>query len=373
MTTKKLHWLWVPLGSFSVFAATLGLIAGLAYYKYEQIQQASKQGPPPIPPTPVGIRTVEPVVYRNQTTAVGTVLAPRSITLSNELPGTVDQVKFQPGATVEPEQVLLTLDTSVEQAQLQAAEARVKFTESTYRRTQQMAATKAVTELELEETESQWKQATAQVAELKAVIARKTIKAPFRARAGLSDTHVGQYLPAGSLITTLQSIDNYLYVDFMISQTIVRWLEVGQAVTLFIGNSEYQATIEALDAQADRSTRNVRVRARWTEPPALAVPGDSVQVVVAYGPEMNYPAVPAESVRRSPQGTFVFLVEENAEQQLVARQTPVIIGVTVGKQVGIANGLKSGDRVVADGSFKLRDGESIAPAQILLDSPPPAK
>lgn len=364
MGKKKKPWLALIFGSLAVVIATFAILGGLAYYKYLQIQEASKQGPPPEQPTPVGIQTVASLVYRAQTTAVGTVLAPRSITLSNELPGTVNQISFEPGAIVEQGQTLVTLDTSVEQAQLAAAEARVQFTESTLKRTRQMAATKAVTETELEETESQWKQAEAQASELRAVIARKTITAPFRAQSGLSDTHVGQYLPAGSLITTLQSVDDYLYVDFMIPQTIVRWLEIGQPIQLVVGSNQFVSHIEALDAQADRSTRNVRVRARWSDPPKSAVPGDSVQVVVTYGPEITFPAVPAESVRYSPQGTFVFSASKDQEGHLRAVQTPVVVGASLGKQVGMASGVKLGDEVVVEGSFKIRDGALIAPAAI---------
>ncbi len=364
MGKKTNKWLGLILGSIAVVIVTAGILGGLAYYKYLQIQEAAKQGPPPELPTPVGIQAVDSIVYRAQTTAVGTVLAPRSITLSNEIPGTVNQVLFEPGAIVEKGQTLLTLDTSVEKAQLEAAEARVQFTESTLKRTRQMAATKAVTETELEETESQWKQAEAQASELRAVIARKTITAPFRARSGLADTHAGQYLPAGTMITTLQSVDEYLYVDFMIPQTIVRWLEIGQPIGLVVGDNQYSAQVEALDAQANRSTRNVRVRARWTDPPKTAVPGDSVQVVVTYGPEITFPAVPAESVRYSPQGTFVFIAGKDQQGHLRAMQTPVAVGASLGKRIGMASGVKPGEDVVVEGSFKIRDGALIAPAEI---------
>jgi RND family efflux transporter MFP subunit len=276
----------------------------------------------------------------------------------------VDEVLFEPGAIVESGQTLLTLDTSVEQAQLNAALARVTFTESTLRRTEQMAQTKAVTELELEETQSQWQQAEAQAAELRAIIARKSFVAPFRARVGLSDTHAGQYLPAGTLITNLQSVEDHVVVDFMAPQTVIPYLELGQTIELVMPQQTYTATIAAIDSQADRSTRNIRVRARWDNPPLSAVPGNSIQVVIHYGLTSELLAVPSESVRHSPQGTYVFTVADDQQGNSRASMIPVIIATTVGNRVGLTAGVKAGDRVVVQGSFKLQDGALVSPARL---------
>jgi membrane fusion protein (multidrug efflux system) len=356
-TRKKIL---VVVGSLGVLLVTGAVLAGLAWFKYKEIIAASSQGPPPEAPTAVGIQTIGTISWRSRSTAIGTIMASRFITVSNELPGTVEKVLFEPGAIVEEGQILLAQDTNVEKAQLKAAIAREKFTESTLRRNRQMAQTNAVTEVELEETLSQWQQATAQMAELQAIIARKTIVAPFKARAGLSDTHKGQYLPAGTMITTLQSVDDHLLVDFMVPQNVIGWLQTGQSVKLITPQDTHSAAISAIDAQADRNTRSIRVRARWNDPPASAVPGDSLQVVIEFGPETVLPAVPAESIRRSPQGTFVFVAEEDQSGQYRARARQVTLTATVGNKVALSAGVKPGEKVVVEGSFKLREGALIA-------------
>lgn len=349
--------LW--LGSTVVVAVTLGVLAWLGWAKYSEIQQAMNMPPPPPPVSVVGVRNVGTVSWRNSTGSTGTIFAPRSITVNNELPGTVAQVLFEPGAIVEEGSVLLEQDSTVEQAQLKAAKVREHYSGSALERSQKLARSDAIAINELEELESGWRQAQAEVEELQAIIARKTIVAPFRARAGLSDVHKGQYLAAGSMITTLQSVEDHLLVEFTLPQNVINQLQLQDTVKIVSPGVSLSAAITAVDAQADRQTRNVRVRARIDSPPASLSPGDSVQVQVEFGPGLELPAVPAEAVRRSPQGTFVFMVETSSEGKHVASARPVVLATSVGSLVGIASGVAVGEAVVVDGSFKLQDGALI--------------
>ncbi len=361
--TRRGSRIWIVLGSMLVVAATLGILAGLAWWKYKEIEAGMNTPPPPEHPTTVGMEVSQTITWRNSTTSIGTILAPRSITVNNELPGTVLEVRLEPGSVVDVGNVLLRQDISVEDAQLKSAVAREAFTHSTLTRNEQLAETNAVTKLELEDFRSQWIQSQAQVEELKAVIARKTIKAPFRGRVGLSDIHEGQYLGAGSMITTLQSIEDHLLVDFMLPQGVDNQIQPGDMVTVVSSGNQLKAKVVALDAQADRSTRNVRIRATLYNPPERLSPGDSVQVHIEYGDPLTLPSVPAESVRRSPQGAFVFVAEMDKEGNLRAAMRPIMPGTSVGRSIGIAAGLKQGELVVVDGSFKLKDGDWIVPLE----------
>jgi len=164
------------------------------------------------------------------------------------------------------------------------------------------------------------------------------------------------------MITTLQSVEDHLLVEFTLAQSVVNQLEPHGSVKIVFTGSELPANISAVDAQADRQTRNVRIRARIDNPPSQMSPGDSVQVLVEFGPQLDLPAVPAEAVRRSPQGTFVFMAEENDDGSLVASARPVILATSVDSMIGIASGVAIGEQVIVDGSFKLQDGAPIASA-----------
>ena len=350
----------VWFGSLMLVLLTLGGLAGLGWYKYQGIQRANAAPPPLEMPISVVIAPVQMIPFQKSTTVIGTVMAPRSITVSNEIPGTVRELSFEPGGIVESKQVLIRLDSSVEQAQLEAAKARLQLAESTLKRLRSIRGIDAISKIELDEAAARRDEAIASVAEYTAMIERRTIHAPFRARVGLSDTHLGQYLPGGTPITTLQSLDGFLLVDFMLPQEVADVVRVSDTVQLTTTTMSFGARVIAFDSIADRSTRNLQTRARIEDPPESLQPGDSVRVVVAYGPEVQAPAIPVQALRRSPSGALVYVAQPDAQGRMRARARPIQPGPSSGNLVRVLDGLTPADRVVADGSFKLRDGALLA-------------
>lgn len=353
----------VWLGSTVLLLVILSMIGGLAWFKYNEIQAAMNMPPPPEQPVSIMAQPVKEISFRPSTTMIGTVLSPRSIVLSNEIAGTVTAIHFEPGQIVEKGQVLVELDTSVERAQLEAAAARKQIAESVYKRIREAAATRAVTPSELDEATAQLAQAAAQLEELEAVISRKTLTAPFRGKIGLADTHEGQFLPSGTQIASLQGIEDYEYVDFMIPQSASDSVRVGDTVQLRVQSHNLTGQVIALDSQADRNSRNLMARAKIASQPEFLIPGDSVKVLIEYGQRVDTVAVPAEALRSAPMQTFVYVIEPDKEGALRAYSRPVVPGPTVDGWLSIMSGLSAGSRVVAEGSFKLRDGAlvTIAP------------
>ena len=228
----------------AVLIGSLVVIAGsLATWKSLSLQEANAASAnQPEPMESVVVATAQEREHEPTTTSIGTVVATRSITLRNELPGTVRVVRLEPGQIVEPGTVLVQLDVSVEQAELKALEAQAAFAETTLSRVKRMVQSRAVSEMELDNALAQRDVALAQVARTKAVIARKTIRAPFRARVGISDVHPGQYLVEGTQLTTLQGVDESAYVDFTVAQQVAATLRKGAAVTV-------HTTVEPLATQ----------------------------------------------------------------------------------------------------------------------------
>jgi len=336
----------------------------LARWKYLQIS-----APVPVPgeiPEMVGTGIAVPIQTQSKATAVGTILAPRSIQLRTEMVGTIAFVGFKPGEIVEEAQELLKLDSSVEKAQLASAKALQQIADSTYQRTKLASESRAISEMELDQSASVLAQARAEVARLEAIIRRKTIIAPFRAKAGLFDLHKGQYLPEGAPITMLQGVEDYVFVDFMMPQQVADFLQVNDSVSILLSVKEsLPACVVAVDSQADKLTRSVMARAKIDSPPTVLQPNDSVKVAIDYGPRVDSVQVPLTALRSAPTSAFVFVVEKDAndETKLLARMRNVVPGPTVGQNVSILSGLQVGERVVTDGSFKLRNEAWIIPAE----------
>jgi membrane fusion protein (multidrug efflux system) len=291
-------------------------------------------------------------------------MALRSITLKNELAGTVREAKLNPGEVVEAGTVLVALDVSVEEAELKAQEAQLALAETVLARARRANQTKSVPEEEVDKARAERDVAVAQIARTKAVIARKTIRAPFKAKVGISDIHPGQYLAEGTQLTTLQGVDPAVHVDFAIPQTIAAGLREGDPVEVFTGVTitPVPAKIVAVDARVDPATRNAMVRARVDSAEGPS-PGAAVRVRVPAGPPKTAVAVPASALRKGPGGDHVFVISPGPDGKTRAKTRVVVTGTVLGDEVLIADGLKAGETVATSGSFKLRDGLLVVPAE----------
>ncbi len=350
----------------------LGIGGALAAWKYGAVSASHAAGTQqPEPVEAVTAATAVAREHRSATTAIGTVLALRSVTLRNELAGTVRQVNLKPGAIAEAGTVLVALDVSVEQADLKAQEAQLALARTTLARLERLRELNATSEIEVDKARAERDVAAAQIARTQAVIERKTIRVPFRSRIGLADVHPGQYLNEGSEITTLQSVDDALHVDFAVPQAVAAALKAGDRIGVSAGpdasSSALEARVVAVDARVDPATRNSTVRARIDLTSQLAkdashpAPGSSVRVSVLAGPAARAVAIPATAVRKGPGGDHVFVLAASApDQKLRAQLRRVQVGASSGEEVLITRGLDSGEQVATSGSFKLRDSVLVA-------------
>ncbi|GAA4461941.1 efflux RND transporter periplasmic adaptor subunit [Novipirellula rosea] len=351
------RWLRTAIGSVVVVAGVLGLLAGIAYAKGRQIKASMSAPPPPEMPVAVTVTAAKSTTFRQTSVVIGNMLAPESIALRNELAGAVTKVLMEPGGEVEKDAVLIQLDDRSEQAQLKSAEASRKLADSALQRARRLNRANANSESELDVAEAELTRAEAMIDELRVRIDKKTLRAPFKARVGLFDLHLGEYLVAGTEITTLEGIADYLKVDFAMPSHVADAVTIGDQVQLRVGTAglPLTATIVALDASANAISRSVTARARLDNPPAILQPNDSVQVTVPYGPAITARLIPATAVRRGPSGTLVYVVSER-DGQLRAESRDVIVAGSEDPNVRIISGVEDGERVVADGSFKVYDG-----------------
>ena len=301
-------------------------------------------------------------IHRRTTTAIGTVLALRSITLRNEIAGTVQEVNLVPGKVVEPGAVLVTLDVSVEEAELKALEAQEKLAETVLERMEKAVATRAASEVDVERARAERDVAKARIARTRAVIARKTLRAPFKAVVGLSNVHTGQYLSEGVELTTLQGVAEEAHVDFQVPQPVAAALAPGEIVRVVpaAGAAPLEAELVAVDARVDPSTRNAKVRAKMATRQGRPTPGSSVRVLVPVGEPIRAVAVPVTALRKGPSGDHVFVLAAAADGKTRAQLRRVDVAAMLGDEVLLASGVKTGEQVAASGSFKLRDGAGVA-------------
>ena len=347
------------LGSLVLLGSVAGAGLGLASWKASSLAAADAAAAA----QPEHMETVTAAVaarrtHVRSTTAIGTVRALRSITLSNEVPGTVREALLVPGQIVEEGAVLVAFDVAVEEAELRAHEAEARQAELLLGRTTAALAGSGASAADVDRARAANEVATANVERIKALIERKRIRAPFRARVGLADVHPGQYLEAGTVLTTLQGVDDAVHVDFTVAQDVAAALRVGDLVDVLVeaASAPHPAELVAIDARVDVLTRNTLLRARLSGVPRLPSPGASIRVRVPLGAPIEATAVPVTALRKGPQGEHVFVLAPDEGGALRASLREVVSGPMFGDEVLVLQHLEPGERVASSGSFKLRDG-----------------
>ena len=352
-------YLLVVLGLLIVVGA-LGAIKGAQIGKLIAMgKQFQASGPPP---ETVGTSAAQAETWETTVAAVGSISGLRSVTVSNEVPGTISKIRFESGQVVREGQVLVELDAEVERAQLASAESRRDLAERTLKRSKVLAGGNAISPSQLDEVEAQLKSATTDAEALRAQVERKVIRAPFRGRLGIRAVNVGQYLTPGTMITTLDSMDG-TFVDFVLPQEDLATVKVGLPVRVTMEGTQEQltGTISAIDPTIDATTRNVKMRAAIPEPANKPRPGMFVNVQVIQKAKQAVVVIPLTALLHASYGDSVFVVEPGPSDKAakVARQQFVRVGPTRGDFVAILDGVKAGQELVTAGAFKLRNGAPV--------------
>jgi len=345
--------------SLLLLVIIIAIGAGLGLHKYESIQASAEASAGQLEPMEsVMVAAAREIEHRQTTTSIGTVLALRSITLKNELPGTVRHVTLTPGQIVDKGTLLVALDVSVEEAELKAQKAQAALAKSVLNRRHNLNQELATTQEEVDRARADLDIALAQIARTQAIIARKTIRAPFKARVGIADVHPGQYLDEGTQLTTLQGVGDGVHVDFTVAQQVAANLREGGSVEVLVAGQTVPITarIVAVDARIDPTTRNAMVRARIDGSDQAPAPGASVRVQVPVGPSDMAIAIPVSALRKGPGGDQVFVIQPDEHGKTRAHARLVKSGTMFGDEVVIHTGLSANEMVAASGSFKLRDG-----------------
>lgn len=347
--------------------AVLALIVALVGIKASQIgkliafgKAAAAAGPPP---ESVSTAIAQTQSWAGAVSSVGTVAAAKGVTVSSEAAGVVSAIHFESGAKVSQGQVILSLDSSVETAQLASLRARLELAEVNAKRTRALVQSGSIGQAQLDGDEAALKSATADMLALQAQIARKSVKAPFSGRLGIRMVNVGQYLNPGAPIATLESTDA-VYVDFTLPQQRASEVKVGTAVGISVDAAkDIAGTVAAVDPTLDASTRSVKLRASFSKKNEALQPGMFVKVNVTLNTNGQVVSIPQTALVHASYGDSVFVVEEKAgadgKMQKVARQQFVSTGAMQGDFVAIEKGLKAGDEVVRAGAFKLRNNSSV--------------
>jgi membrane fusion protein (multidrug efflux system) len=345
--------------SFLAMAAVILVMVGLlAFFKISQFRSYAGMKFK-MPPIAVTSMTVEEQSWQPTLDAVGTVQSVNGVTVSTDLPGIVEQITFESGHPVHRGDLLVKLDTRQEDAQLKSGEARWQLAKANLDRQKELLSKRVSAQSDYDAAVAEYTQSEAAVAETKATIERKMIRAPFDGMLGIRQVNLGQYLKSGDPVVPLESL-NPIYVNFSLPQQRLADLSVGREVAVQadgLPGETFHGKISSVNAVIDEATRNVMVQATLSNDDQKLRPGMFVNVSVVMPTEKRVLAVPATAINYAPYGDSVYVIEkmkaEDGHAYDGVRQQIITLGPSRGDLISVVSGLKAGDEIVTSGGFKL--------------------
>ena len=349
--------------AIGVVVLVAGGLAGVKILQFRKLIAAAQSLAPP--PESVSSVLVREERWPDSLTAIGSIAAVQGVTLTPEVPGTVREIAFESGAPVAQGDLLVRLDTSSEEAQLRAIEAQVELASLNLNRVRALRNDNMIAQSELDATQAAVKETEANADAVRAVIAKKTLRAPFAGQLGIRQVNLGQYLEAGKPIVSLQAMEP-VYVNFSLPQQELARLKAGmpaRVTTDAYAGRQFKGELTAINPDLDVATRSVGLQATFENPDHLLRPGMFARVEVLLPEQQAVLVIPATAVLSAPYGDSVYVIEPKSDKDgtpsLVVRQQFVRTGSARGDFLTVESGLKPGDRIVSSGVFKLRNGVSV--------------
>ena len=364
-----LRWALMLIGVIVIFGGVFALKAFFAKQTNNFFDNM------PQPAASVSAEAAKPERWSDDGDAVGTLVAVNGTDVTTESGGVVRSIEFEAGQPVAAGKVLVRLNTANEEATLKALETSAKLAETQARRWQQLGKDKLVSLDEVQQRSAAAAAARAQVEAQRALIAQKTIRAPFAGVLGIRKINLGQFVSPGDAIVSLQQLDP-IYLDFSLPEQMIGKLAEGMTVQASVDalpGKTFEGKVTAVEPQVDASTRNFKAQATLRNPDGALRPGSFAKVGFALGGEREVVVIPQTAVSFNPYGNAVFVVgkvkrkEGETDMQgkpltgdkLVVTQRFIKTGATRGDLIAVTDGLKAGEQVVTSGLLKLRNGAEV--------------
>lgn len=291
--------------------------------------------------------------------ALGTALANETVVITADTTEKVNAIHFEDGQVVEKGQLLITLDKSEEDAQLSAAKARLSEAQSSYNRALGLQKTNALSKATLQQRLASLKEAQSEIEGIQSRIDELTITAPFAGILGLREVSVGALVRPGDKITTIDDLSQ-IKIDFEVPSVFLSSLKPGLPIIGKVDaykDKEFSGEVQTINARVDPVTRTVRVRAIIPNSEILLKPG-LLMTITLLKDQRDALLIPEESLLKREEKNFVFVISEE-DGKMLAHEREIIIGARQPGQIEIVKGLSAGERVVAHGTSKVRDGMEI--------------
>ncbi len=340
-----------------------GSVFGFNIFKAQKIKEVMASLPEP--EAPVEVLTINAGQWRPSIHAIGYVEPSRGVDVTTSVAGLVDSLHFESGERVKKNQSLVSLESSVEVANLRAAEARLASAKSTLSRNQRLYEQKVIAAEAIDTTDSAYKVALAEVASARAVIERLEIKAPFDGLMGIRQVQVGQYVKPGDVIANLESRDE-MRVRFTVPQKILPLLKLDMPMELHSDvypNETFVGTINAIEPSIDKDSGVIQVQATIPNKEQKLRSGMYATLTIWQPEQSNIIVIPQRAINFTLYGEQVYVVApqkgKDGKEVLRVQQKAITVGERRGDDAVVTQGLQAGEMLVISGQVRLDNGTRV--------------
>ncbi len=351
-----------------VFLLLAALIGGAGFFHFHLKPEMARVAISAMKPPPAGVSAVaaRSEDWAPHVAAIGTFKAVPGIDVASQVSGVVAQIDFANGQDVEKGTLLVKLDDSTEVADLNTNMALMKNAQSAFTRQQTLEAHGVSARSNFDLAQAARDQTAGSVEKARAVIAQKTLVAPFSGRLGIRKIDIGQYVAAGAPMVSLQRLDP-IYLDFPVPEQNFADLAIGQPVSALLDSfpgKHFLGRISNMDARVDPATRAILVRAEFANPDRKILPGMFGHVDFSVGKPEPVVTAPRTSVDYSLYGDSVYVIvpddkDKGFEGALHVERRSVRVGDAQGDRVVLLSGVAPGEKIVTEGQIKLQPGAPV--------------
>jgi len=305
--------------------------------------------------------------WEPQYKVTGSLRTVKGVNVTTELSGMIREIVFTPGSNVKKGELLVQLDIDQDVAQLKSLQARAKYAEITWRRDSAQYKIGAVSKEQLDSDLANYHSTQEDVKAQQANIAKKTIRAPFDGKLGISAVNPGQYLNAGDKVVNLQTLDP-IYVDFNVPQEVLSRFAVDGTVTIKVDtypDTTFTGKVTTVDPEVNQNTRNIEVEATLENPDYKLLPGMFANVIATTGEAKQFITLPQTAISFNSYGDIVYVLTENGKDSKgnklwKAHERFVNTGERRGDQVVVLDGVKEGEMIVSAGQLKVKNDSIVS-------------
>lgn len=347
--------------------ALFGSVIGFNLFKQKMIAQYMANRPEPEFPVTAMVTKAQDWVPTIE--AIGFIEPNQGVTLSTELAGTIDAITFESGKPVKADQLLLSLDSTVERANLRASQAKLPAAKAKFDRFQNLYKTSSISKEQLDEAEAAYRSLEADIESLKATIARREVRAPFSGVVGLRNVFLGQYLQPGTDIVRLEDT-SVMRLRFTVPQTDISKIKLGQTIKINVDaypQTQFDGHITAIEPAVNFQSGLIQVQADIPNNDGQLRSGMFARASIILPTVKDQIVIPQTAISFTLYGQNVYVLKEGEETDkegnkvkvLRAKQVVVKAGERRGKDVHVLSGIQAGDQIVLSGQVRLSNDTKV--------------